>query len=59
MSDNDEIGKLSATQPNTALNTLDKLVGTWTVSGGAEGTVIYEWTEGGFFLLQHVDLGGN
>ncbi|UUI69883.1 hypothetical protein [Aeromicrobium duanguangcaii] len=42
MSDNDEIGKLSATQPNTNLKTLDKLVGTWTVSGGAEGTVIYE-----------------
>ncbi|MCQ3997281.1 hypothetical protein GL325_02425 [Aeromicrobium sp. 636] len=59
MSDNDEIGKLSATQPNTDLKTLDKLVGTWTVSGGAEGTVIYEWTEEGFFLLQHVDLGDN
>jgi hypothetical protein len=28
------------------------------VSGEAEGTVVYEWTEGGFFLLQHVDLGG-
>jgi hypothetical protein len=23
------------------------------------GNVVYEWTEGGFFLLQHVDLGGN
>jgi hypothetical protein len=51
MSDNDEIGRASTPQPNTDLKTLDKLVGTWTVSGEAEGTVTYEWTEGGFFLL--------
>jgi hypothetical protein len=35
---------------------LDRLVGTWRVSGEAEGQVSYEWMEGGFFLLQHVDL---
>jgi hypothetical protein len=59
MSDDDETGKAPTPQPNADLKTLDKLVGTWTVSGEAEGTVTYEWTGGGFFLLQHVDLGGN
>jgi hypothetical protein len=34
----------------------ERLVGTWRVSGGAEGVVRYEWMEGGFFLLQHVEL---
>jgi hypothetical protein len=45
--------------PNPDLGSLEKLIGTWAVSGEAEGTVRYEWTEGGFFLLQHVDLDGN
>lgn len=42
--------------PNADLADLDRLVGTWRVSGGAEGTVRYEWMEGRFFLIQHVDL---
>lgn len=46
-------------QPNPDLRSLDRLVGTWAVSGEATRTVSYKWTEGGFFLLQHVDLGGN
>jgi hypothetical protein len=37
----------------------DRLVGVWKVSGGAQGQVRYEWMEGGFFLMQHVDLGEN
>ena len=45
--------------PHPDLMSLDRLVGTWRVSGEAEGTVVYEWTEGRFFLLQHVDLAGN
>jgi hypothetical protein len=45
------------TAPNPDMQSLNRLVGTWTVSGEAEGTVTYEWAEGGFFLLQHVDLG--
>lgn len=44
-------------KPNPDLKSLDKLVGTWNVTGGAEGTIRYEWMEGGFFLFQHVDLG--
>ena len=39
-----------------ALRQLDKLVGVWEVSGGAQGQVTYEWMEGGFFLIQRVDL---
>jgi hypothetical protein len=42
--------------PGADLRKLDRLVGTWKVTGGAEGTTTYEWMEGGFFLLQHVDL---
>jgi hypothetical protein len=49
---------VSAT-PNPDLQTLDRLIGTWNVSGEAEGTVRYEWAEGGFFLFQHVELGGS
>ena len=41
---------------STELQALDRLVGTWTITGGAEGTVRYEWMDGGYFLLQHVDL---
>ena len=43
-------------QPDSALQALDRLVGTWQVTGGAEGQVRYEWMEGGFFLIQHVSL---
>ena len=46
-------------QPNAALKKLEKLIGTWEVSGGAQGRVTYEWMEGGFFLIQHVDLNDN
>jgi hypothetical protein len=42
--------------PTPDLRSLDRLVGTWEVSGGAQGKVAYEWMEGGFFLIQHVDL---
>jgi hypothetical protein len=43
-------------RPSLALRRLDVLVGTWNVSGGARGQVRYEWMEGGFFLIQHVNL---
>jgi len=42
--------------PSPDLKNLDRLVGTWKVAGGAQGQVTYEWMEGGFFLLQDVDL---
>jgi hypothetical protein len=34
-------------------------VGTWKVDGGADGpngTLVFEWLEGGYFLMQRVDL---
>jgi hypothetical protein len=42
--------------PSTALKQLERLVGTWKVSGEARGTIKYEWLEGQFFLMQHVNL---
>jgi hypothetical protein len=30
----------------------DRLVGTWKISGEAEGETTWEWMEGGFFLIQ-------
>lgn len=41
---------------DTTMRALEPLVGTWSVDGGAVGTVRYEWMPGGHFLLQHVDL---
>lgn len=43
-------------QPSEAIKSLDRLIGTWNVSGGAVGTVRYEWLDGAFFLMQHVEL---
>ena len=44
-------------QPYPGLKSLNKLVGTWKVSGpDISGQVQFEWMEGGFFLIQHVDL---
>jgi len=54
--DTDPVG--SADRRAAALRSLDRLVGTWTVSGpdGLSGEVRYEWMDGGAFLVQHVDL---
>lgn len=46
-----------AHEPSPDLKRLDRLVGTWELSGDVGGTVTYEWMEGGFFLIQRVDLG--
>jgi len=35
---------------------LDRLVGSWDVTGGAAGRVTYRWLEGGYFLAQDVEL---
>lgn len=43
-------------QPHPDLKNLEKLVGTWKLSGDTSGRVTYEWMEGGFFLLQHMDF---
>jgi hypothetical protein len=44
-------------EPSPDLKSLDRLVGTWEMSGDVEGRVSFEWIEGGFFLIQRVDLG--
>jgi len=57
MSDmNDALMEQKASEPSAAIRKLDRLVGTWNISGGAQGQVRYEWLEGGFFLVQYVDL---
>ncbi len=43
-------------QPDAALRALDRLVGTWHISGDATGIVTYRWMEGGFFLVQDGEL---
>ena len=43
-------------QPSPALKRLDKLAGAWNVSGEVQGQITFEWMEGGFFLMQHIDL---
>jgi hypothetical protein len=43
-------------KPSLDLKNLDRLVGTWKVSGEVQGQIRYEWMEGGFFLVQHFDL---
>lgn len=43
-------------KPNPDLKSLERLVGTWKQSGDVEGEITYEWEEGGFFLIQKVDL---
>lgn len=42
--------------PAADVAALDRLVGEWTVSGGVEGVVRYEWLPGRHFLIQHIDF---
>ena len=42
--------------PNADLKNLERLIGTWKQSGEVDGEITYEWAEGGFFLLQHVNM---
>jgi len=46
----------TAVGPNPDLRSLDRLVGTWNLSGDTDGTVRFEWLDGGYFLLQHIDM---
>ena len=44
-------------QPTPDLRSLDRLVGTWEVSGTyLQGQHTFEWMEGGFYLVQHVEI---
>jgi hypothetical protein len=51
-------------RPNPALKSLDAMVGTWDLKGREsgpdgeiQGQVTFEWMEGGFYLVQYVDIG--
>lgn len=47
----------SPAKPSPELRRLEKLVGTWKVSGpDIDGHTTYEWMEGGYFLIQHFDF---
>jgi hypothetical protein len=55
--DSDDAHVYQQPEPSPDLRSLgNRLVGTWDVSGGARGRATYERMEGGFFLLQRVDL---
>lgn len=61
MSDTTTIHDETTGRPAADLVELGRLVGTWKVSdpsgqGAVDGQVRYEWFDGGFFLVQHVDL---
>jgi hypothetical protein len=56
MTDDNISAQVQQSSPNPTLRQLDRLVGRWKVTGEAQGQVAYEWLEGGFFLVQHVDL---
>jgi hypothetical protein len=44
-------------EPSLDLKNLgNRLVGAWEVSGDTQGRVTFEWMEGGFFLIQRVEL---
>ena len=61
MSEDD--ARQQAPEPNSALGSLEVMVGTWDLKGRESGPdgeihgrVTFEWMEGGFYLVQHVDL---
>ena len=58
MTDNNNTQALQQSpKPNPDLKSLDRLVGTWKVSGpDIHGQLSFEWMEGGFFLMQHFDF---
>lgn len=53
---NASIPTQQTTGADATLRQLDILVGMWTVSGEAQGQIRYEWLDGGYFLVQHIDL---
>jgi hypothetical protein len=46
--------------PHPALRTLDRLVGTWRITGEQfNGTTTFEWMDGGFYLIQRSESDHN
>ena len=44
------------TEHSNRLQKLDRLIGTWELSGDTTGTSSYEWMEGGFFMVQKLNM---
>jgi hypothetical protein len=43
--------------PNPALKKLDRLIGTWKITGpDVEGESTFEWMEGGFFFIHRFEM---
>ncbi len=55
-SESETVAKSKVPTRPPGLKVLDKLVGRWKISGGSEGEVTYEWTDGGFFLFQRGEV---
>jgi hypothetical protein len=47
---------MKAPMPNPALKSLARLLGAWRVLGEANGQVTFKWMEGGFFMVQDINL---
>lgn len=45
-----------AITPSKKLKALDRLVGTWELTGDSTGTVTYHWMDCGFFLIQDINI---
>lgn len=56
MTENEKQTTPEKPMPNSDLKDFERLVGTWKVSGGLQGTQTFEWAEVGFFLIQHFDF---
>jgi hypothetical protein len=58
----DDVNNAQAQQqpplPHPDLKNLDRLVGTWEMSGDVHGRVTFEWMEGGFFSSSASTSGG-
>ena len=55
--DNNARASAMPAEPHPALRVLDRLVGTWEISGDTlTGRSRYRWMEGGFFLVHEFDL---
>src|SRR5919199_6932171 len=60
---NDALAPQQPPGPNPILKSLEVLVGTWEVSGRQSGPygeingrLAFEWMEGGFYLIENVDI---
>lgn len=56
MTDNNAQVQNQPPVPNPDLKSLERIIGTWELSGDTRGTVTYAWLDGGFFLIQRFNF---